>query len=186
MLAGLRCAEESPVVMRENDRIEMDIRLPAPVGRAEAREFLLMRWAKEQAGRKYRYFAEKFADGGRLYLERPGQLNKGCDFVIFLENSFLHKNGNDRPPSHKDLFADLDGKRKSLPPDEWATLMDAIKAEHALSPIPGIGGQITTGSGLDIIRLTALCRWFFLEQDLTYWNLTGRHMLLKAITSHFS
>lgn len=172
------------MVIREDERIDLDIRLPTGVGRAEAREFLMMQWAKEQVGRKYRYFAEQFADGGRLYLERPGRLNKGCDFVIFLENSFLHKNGNDRPPRHKDLFADLDAKHKSLPPDEWVALLDAIKAEHALSPVSNLSGK-PPDEGLDIIRLTALCRWFFLEQDLTYWNGEGRNMLWDAITSRF-
>jgi hypothetical protein len=39
-------------------------------------------------------------DGNRIYLERPGRLNEGCDFVVYIENIYLWNNGNDRPPSH--------------------------------------------------------------------------------------
>ena len=172
-------------MIRGDDRIELAFRLPALETRAMARVFLMQKWGEEKEGGKYRYFVEKFDNGGRLYLERPGRLNKGCDFVIFLENSFLHKNGNDRPPSHKDLFGDLERKKARLAPKHWRALLDAIRAEYDLKTAPPLA--LRTGDDeLDAARLTALCRWFFLEQDLTYWNRTGRHMLWGAIESRFS
>ena len=172
-------------MIRGDDRIELEMRLPPLETRAEARVFLMQKWGEEKEGCKYRYFVEKFDDGGRLYLERPGRLNKGCDFVVYLEDSFTFKNGNDRPPSHKDLLADLGKKNARLPPGDWGALLDAIRAEHAFSPAPP--PVLRTESGeLDVARLTALCRWFFLEQDLTYWNGVGRNMLWEAIQSQFS
>ena len=173
------------MAIRNADRIELELALPTLTDRAQARVCLMMQWTKEQQGRKYRYFAETFADGRRLYLERPGPLNKGCDFVIFLEDAFLFQNGNDRPPSHGDIFEALDDLHSALPRDEWAALMRAIQAEHALAPLDNqLNGQVA-GNGLDVVRLTALCRWFFLEQDLTYWNGQGRDMLWNAITGRF-
>ena len=159
--------------------------LPSLETRAEARVFLMQKWGEEEEGCKYRYFVEKFDDGGRLYLERPGRLNKGCDFVVCLEGFFTFKNGNDRPPSHKDLFSDLQKKNARLTPEDWSALLDAIKAEHAFSPVSPPVLRAESGE-LDAVRLVALCRWFFLEQDLTYWNGVGRNMLWEAILSRFS
>ena len=173
-------------MIRSDDRIELELRMPAKVKtRAMARVFLMQQWGDEAEGRKYRYFAERFADGGRLYLERPGRLNKGCDFVVHLENSFVFKNGNDRPPSHKDLLADLAKKKARLSPKRWRELLSVIRAEHAFAPAAVPAAKTPEGE-LDFARLAALCRWFFLEQDLTYWNLTGRNMLWGEILRRFS
>lgn len=172
------------MAIRNDDRIALDIQAPAGVSRAAARLALLMKWGEEQAGQQYRYFAETFSDGKRLYLERPGQLNQGCDFVIFLEDCFLFNNGNDRPPSHQDLFADLAAKREQLSDADWALALEAIRAVHALKPPPALDLPECAGT-LDYPRLLALCCWFFLEQDLTYWNGTGRDMLWEAISQRF-
>ena len=38
-------------------------------------------------------------------------LNKGCDFVVYVEDLILWKNGNDRPPKHDDVLDDLHQKK---------------------------------------------------------------------------
>ncbi len=77
------------------------------------RDFLLRQWISESPQTKYRYFVEVLNSVQRIYLERPGRLNKGCDFVIYAENSYQWKNGNDRPPNH-DLFLTTLPSRKAL------------------------------------------------------------------------
>ena len=81
--------------------------------RADIRDFLLNQWKQEASQTKYRYFVETLQNGNQIYLERPGRLNKGCDFVIFIENHLLFKNGNDKPPRHDFILNDLRLKKQN-------------------------------------------------------------------------
>jgi len=78
------------------------------------RHFLLDQRKSEEPQTKYRYFVEQLNDGTRIYLERPGRLNKGCDFVIYIENHIQYKNGNNKPPKHNDILSDLAVKKKHI------------------------------------------------------------------------
>ena len=174
------------MVIRENSRIEKDISVNHLTTPGEIREFLLAEWAKEEPMQKYRYFVDTFDDGKRGYLERPGRLNKGCDFVIFIEELFLHKNGNDKPPSHKDLFSDLQSKKTRLTSACWQHLIASINAVHKIRPydIPAAYiDEINALPGMTVQQICFLCNWFFIEQDLTYWSGKGRSMLFDAINS---
>ena len=145
-----------------------------------------MKWLEEPIGTKYRYFVEQLADGKRIYLERPGALNKGCDFVIFIEDLYVYKNGNNKPPSHKDLYADLKKKKKHLSLRIWQYLIDSIEAIHLIQH-PSI--QLKSERAVDSLapmsaeQIRLLCKWFFIEQDLTYWSGQGRDMLWNRIKS---
>lgn len=149
------------------------------------RTFLIKKWISEIPRTKYRYFVETLKNGSRIYLERPAQLNKGCDFVIYIENSYLWKNGNDRPPNHKFVIEDLEKKKKHYSTKQWKNLLLAINEIFDSSPysntvkytkkIPRIG--------LDFELLLKLIRWFFIEQDITYWSGQGRSMFFKVINN---
>lgn len=151
--------------------------------RSTTRQFLLQIWSSEMIATKYRYFVETLNNGNRIYLERPGRLNKGCDFVIYIENQFLWGNGNDRPPAHEFIFGDLISKKQTLNTQEWNSLLRAIEVifncgnyNNSLPytfNLPNIG--------LEYELLLKLIRWFFIEQDLTYWSGTGREMLYQGI-----
>lgn len=70
----------------------------------DIRDYLLKTWSNEAERVQFRYFVETLSDNKRIYLERPANLNKGCDFVVKIEDLIIFKNGNDRPPKHKDLL----------------------------------------------------------------------------------
>lgn len=154
--------------------------------RAEVRRQLVRRWLRELPGtgelkHTYRYDVEQLRDRSRIYLTRPTRLNKGMDFVIYCENFTKWKKGTSRPPSHGDLFGEIQSicgrsHRHSLEvrralgriwncedPDKVAAslrlLRDDVQAERALK----------------------LGRWMFIEQDLTYWTESGRWMLRGGI-----
>ncbi len=152
--------------------------------RAALRNLLLNQWMLESPNTKYRYFVENLSNGNRIYLERPGRLNKGCDFVIYLENHYLFKNGNDRPTPHNIILDDLAVKKKILTLEDWALLNEGIKSIYNCEPF-----QISSafcenlpilGESYELILKTL--RWFFIEQDITYWLGQGREVLLNKIT----
>lgn len=149
----------------------------------DIRQFLLMTWAQETISTKYRYFVDTLTSGQSIYLERPGRLNKGCDFVIFAENALVFGNGNDMPPSHNYILDDLRIKKNNLLPQEWNSLLSAISAIHSCNTYETAKQFLVNlpNIGLSYELILKLLRWFFIEQDLTYWSGVGRDMLHQAI-----
>jgi hypothetical protein len=147
------------------------------------RDFLLRQWIAEVPNSKYRYFVETLANGNRLYLERPGRLNKGCDFIIYIENHILYNNGNDKPPPHDFILEDLANKKQTLSLAEWHVLINSITAifncqTYAIAS-QGIPNLPIIGESYEVILKTL--RWLFIEQDITYWSGQGRQMLFNEI-----
>jgi hypothetical protein len=110
-------------------------------------------------------------------------LNKGCYFVIYVENFLCYKNGNDKPPKHKDLLDDLKAKKQSLSKKDYVLLMNSVEkiynlqsAKDAISLTKKLPTQ-----GWNYELLLKLLRWFFIEQDITYWAKSGRDMLYSVI-----
>ena len=153
--------------------------------RAAIRDFLLRQWIAENPQTKYRYFVETLSSRLRIYLERPGRLNKGCDFVIYTENSYQWKNGNDRPPDHNFILEDLTQKKNQLTVAQWNNFLLAVFEIHNSNLF---ANTIQYTSGLPLIGHNyelslKLIRWFFIEQDVTYWSGRGRDMFYDAIQS---
>lgn len=151
--------------------------------KTEIREYLLNQWIVETPTTKYRYFVETLLNGNRIYLERPGRLNKGCDFVIFIENHILFNNGNDKPPKHDFILDDLRVKKQGLSNQEYQNLISSItdifncvSVKNALNRLQN---QQVTGESYELVLKVS--KWFFIEQDITYWAKSGRQMLFDAI-----
>ncbi len=173
------------VIRSTPPRTEISFTLPALKSKAEIRKFILEKWLEEKPEVEYRYFVETFEDGSRLYLERPAQLNKGCDFVIYLENFLEFKNGNDKPPGHKDLLAEIAAKKETLDSAHWNELKADLKSvyevrECAISRETSTAIDAAQGN-LSAEKILSLAKWFFIEQDVTYWLRTGRRMLWNEI-----
>lgn len=152
--------------------------------RADVRKFMLYLYAKEDCKTKLRYYVETLADGKRIYLERPTHLNKGCDFRIYVEDLIVYQNGNDKCPSHDDAINDLILKKNTLSKEEYAKLLSAIEDIFNVSPYNVAEEKIKDlpePQGWPYETLLKLLRWFFIEQDITYWAQTGREMLMGGI-----
>ena len=151
--------------------------------KADVRNHLLDIMKDEIPQTKYRYFVESLSGGNRIYLERPGRLNKGCDFVIYIENHILYKNRNDKPPKHEFLLDDLRIKKESLGSEDWTQLLNSIKLIYDLDFFENSYENIRQlpSIGEDYELILKLVRWFFIEQDITYWSKSGREMLFNAI-----
>ncbi|MDQ7057064.1 MAG: hypothetical protein Q9N62_00790 [Ghiorsea sp.] len=151
--------------------------------KSDIRSFLLNTWIQENSRTKYRYFVETLESGAQIYLERPGRLNKGCDFVIYIEGYILYQNGNDKPPKHDFIIADFAIKKKQLSDKQYKHLLKAVKAIYDCKPYCDAENYVCDlpKVGVEYEVLLKLLRWFFIEQDITYWAKSGRDMLFNAI-----
>ncbi|MDL2219128.1 DNA adenine methylase [Ruminococcaceae bacterium OttesenSCG-928-O06] len=127
---------------------------------------------------KYRYYVETLADGNRIFLERPATLNKGFDFVIHVENyQFVNRKTN---PRHDDIIGDLAAK-KAENQRTYAQLIESVREVHQCQEIDDAMCDFRFESGYSAELLLKVIKWFFIEQDIRYWNWTGRDKFLAAI-----
>lgn len=162
----------------------------AATDRAGVRREVLAAWTEEAPGtptirNKYRYDVEVICDGGRVYLRRPARLNKGADFVVCCENFIKFKNGNDKPPRHADL-QDALRRLAARSPAHRAELLSALRRIWDCEP----SGVVLDDLNLlrrdaDAERALLVAKWLFIEQDVTYWTESGRHMLRGGIEAEF-
>jgi len=172
------------MVIRNDDSISIDLLNIEQFNRTEdIRKFLLSTWIQENPATKYRYFVEELSNGGRIYLERPGRLNKGCDFVIYIENRLCYKNENDMPPKHEYILNDVRAKKALLTPIQFEQFTKAMNVIYCCGRYSNAENYVTNLPliGLDYEALLKLVRWFFIEQDVTYWASSGRKMFFDAI-----
>lgn len=162
--------------------------------RSSYRSQLVSEFLKEQPGTtnsvtEYYYYVDVLQDGNRIYLKRPTSLNKGVDFEVRVENTQFRygvrgnviSTGN--RPGHNDIHHDLETK-KAENPAEFMRLRDLLEKTYNCTPILDreySGFSFTSGHSVEII-FKAL-KWIFIEQDVTYWNRSGRAMLYNGLSS---
>jgi len=172
------------MTIRDDTRTVIDLNGKVNFNVKEAiRGFLLDTWKAESQNTSYRYFVEILSNGKRIYLERPASLNKGCDFKIYAEDLLLHKNGNDKPPSHKDIIDDLQHKAQENAQSyqRLVVLIEKVYQCDDFDEIIEMAKEIPFHTGWSCETLLKLIKWFFIEQDITYWNGVGRRMFWDAI-----
>ncbi len=153
-----------------DERKELDLAVDHLNNKKDVRDFLLQTWSKEEAGVQFRYFVETLSDNKKIYLERPANLNKGCDFVIKIEGLFVFKNNNDKPPKHENLLKYIETNKSKL-----------INLKNELNDIYNCRHVEITYINIEHEIILKLSKWFFIEQDITYWAKSGRAMLWEAI-----
>lgn len=158
--------------------------------RAAVRAEVFQHWINEKPGSStvrntYRYNVEKLSDGALIYLTRPTRLNKGADFVILCEDFKKFKNGNDKPPSHGDLFSEMESliaasrKNRTEILTALRRIWDCESSAAVLNELKHFRGNAKAE------RVLLLAKWFFIEQDVTYWTDSGRHMLRNGFEESF-
>jgi hypothetical protein len=158
------------------------------INRNNLRSLVLAEFIKERAGTgkgedtsKYRYMVEQLTSGNWLFLTRPAVLNKGFDFVIHVENHIFHQ-GKDNP-THDDLLEDLRCKKNNNP-KQFDLVYQAIQRIYYCEDPTDILPQFrfeALKTGLRTELILKICKWFFIEQDIRYWNWSGRNMLMTGI-----
>lgn len=158
------------------------------------RKAIVLEFLKEKHGSlseimEYWYFVEKLNDGKRIYLKRPTSLNKGVDFEVRIEETYFRygKNGNvistGNRPSHIDIINDIETKKTEGLTcfDTFCELINKVYECKDISLEECALCNFTTGFSTELIL--KVLKWLFIEQDITYWNRSGREMLYNAIQS---
>jgi DNA adenine methylase len=157
--------------------------------RKEWRKSLILEFLKEEAGTgkgelasKYRYYVEILKNGEKIYLNRPATLNYGMDFTVHLENTQFRLQGPARDmPSHSNIIDDL--KQKQL--ENFCEYEKVKKILNKLYNCEFVNEEeysnIYFAIGIEIEGILKLVKWLFLEQDVTYWNYSGRAMLYQSL-----
>ena len=133
---------------------------------------------------RYTYFVESLTDGNRVYLRRPANLHNGFDFVVCVENCLFNAPGERRRnyPKHEDIINDLVVKRTNEP-QKYEELFQLMEKIYSCSNIPDAELAALTfqegGFSADMIIKTL--KWLFIEQDIRYWNYSGRDMLWNSL-----
>lgn len=161
--------------------------------KASYRKLLIEEFLKEQPGSiksvtEYYYFVETLQNDKRIYLKRPTALNKEVDFEVRIEDTQFRygKHGNiistGNRPSHDDIINDL-AKKKLENPIEFNRLKTLLDKTYNCQPINDLEYRdysFTAGHSVEIIFKSL--KWLFIEQDVTYWNRSGRAMLYEGLS----
>ncbi|MGA2242654.1 MAG: hypothetical protein ABSH11_11570 [Verrucomicrobiota bacterium] len=157
--------------------------------RADLRVEVLKQWIAEVPGtpeyrNTYRYDVEQLSNGSWIFAKRPAWKNKGIDFEVYCENFPMH--GKASRPSHDDVISEIKSIISEKPNCE-KELFGAIKRVWECIPPDEVMASLGVLKGyLRAERLLKILRWLFIEQDLTYWIESGRHMLRGKIENELS
>ncbi|TFG24855.1 MAG: DNA adenine methylase [Promethearchaeota archaeon] len=168
--------------------------LPKSNSRNELRKFVVLKFMEENPGKgtgdlisRYKYIVEIFPDGRKLYLIRPARRKYGFDFQIWMEN--WNNEGNNKLPSHDDIIQDLKIKKEENQA-YFILLLKSIDKVFICEDDDRIFNMlneknVTFSEGEDIAVLLKIIKWMFIEQDIRYWNFSGRFKLKNYIDRSF-
>jgi len=153
--------------------------------RNDVRLRVVNQFAKEPPGTgngegasKYLYFVETLKSGDRVYLQRPANLHYGFDFLVCVENANYAEPGRRRRnyPKHDDFHQDLI-RKKAENPLMYTALYNLLRRVYECNDVTDIEiEEITFESGLPVDHIVKAIKWLFIEQDIRYWNYSGRTM----------
>lgn len=127
---------------------------------------------------QYIYYVERLGSGDRVFLKRPANLHNGFDFLVCVENTNYAAPGERRRnfPRHEDLAKDLQ-KKKAQNPDMYQRLYTLLKKVFDCHDVSDEEmAEITFDVGLPVDHILKTIKWLFIEQDIRYWNYSGRNM----------
>ena len=147
-------------------------------------------FAKENPGKgkkdlasRYIYYVETLQNGSRSYLQRPANLHNGFDFLIRIEKYNFAASGKRKRnyPKHEDIINDLKIK-KSENSEMYRKLYAILKQVHSCHEISEESyTSIQFHQGFPVDMIIKTIKWLFIEQDIRYWNYSGRDMLWSGV-----
>ncbi|SDB45036.1 hypothetical protein SAMN02910298_02244 [Pseudobutyrivibrio sp. YE44] len=133
---------------------------------------------QESLASRYIYYVEQLKDGNRVYLQRPANLHNGFDFLVCVENTNYASEGKRKRnyPKHDDFKYDLAAK-KFENTHMYSRLYDVLFRVYNCEDVPESDySDITFNTGLPVDHIVKTIKWLFIEQDIRYWNYSGRAM----------
>ncbi len=156
------------------------------INRNNLRKLAVKKFTEESAGTgraelstNYKYVVEILQSGDKIYITRPAFNKLGFDFLIHIENNIFSNNRDN--PKHDDFIDDLKAKISIDNSIKTKILDDLNKVFNCYEPDDVVNYKIynkLSGYPMDLILKTS--KWFFIEQDIRYWNYSGRNMLMNG------
>ena len=134
---------------------------------------------------KNTYVVETYKDL-TITLERPANLNKGFDFIVNVNGMYFMSTRRHRNPSHPDIIdalkqvynSDHDLYNKKIKP----LIQNIYDCKNVLFDDNSIACFLDYEEKQRPIEIILLSiKWLFIEQDITYWNWSGRKMLYEGL-----
>ena len=132
----------------------------------------------------YRYTVENI-NGYSIVLNRPAGLNKGFDFTVNVQGMTFKKQRIYSTPSHGDIISVLQSVKNTYPTQYQNVSLEICNIYNCVpSNFQNVSGitfldHTNTSRPIEIILLAI--KWLFIEQDITYWNWSGRNMLFSSL-----
>jgi len=131
----------------------------------------------------YIYHVETLQNGETIYLKRPARLNKGFDFEVNVSNTNFGSRRRTTMPSHQHIYDDLILKKNENPAEfvRLKGVIDRIYQCQNVTSAEMLTFTFTNGFPIDLVL--NVIKWLFIEQDITYWNWSGRAMFYSLLSS---
>lgn len=140
---------------------------------------------KGELSSRYYYLVESYGDY-IIELHRPAGLNKGYDFTVHINGMYFKKTRKRTYPSHEDIFECLAYIKENY--DSYSynivrnLIIDIFNCENPnINVVRDIYFKDYTGVDRPIAIILLAIKWLFIEQDITYWNWSGRNMLMDGL-----
>lgn len=134
---------------------------------------------------RYHYIVEEF-DDYNIELHRPAGLNKGFDFTVHITGMHFKKRIRYTNPSHGDIILALHDVKNHYSKSEYRLISQQIENIYCdndfnLHAISRMSFCDCDGELRPIAIILFAIKWLFIEQDITYWNWSGRNMLMEKL-----
>lgn len=138
---------------------------------------------KGENASRYIYYVETLKSGDRVYLQRPANLHNGFDFLVCVENTNYAKSGERKRnfPKHEDIKVDLI-KKQTENPVMYRKLFALLKKVYDCHDVQDSEMEdIRFKTGMPVEHILKVIKWLFIEQDIRYWNYSGRAMTWEIV-----
>jgi hypothetical protein len=127
---------------------------------------------------RYIYIVKQVGEND-IFLKRPAHFNNGFDFTINVSNMNFNPNGRKTTrPTHGNILNDLAAKKNE---NEAIYTLLHYEIERIYNCQNPISLNFDFNVGLNPEILLECIKWLFVEQDVTYWNYSGRRMFYDKI-----
>lgn len=128
------------------------------------------------------YVVDELENGSSIFLIRPAWLNKGYDFKVCVDG---WENSENPAPTHDEIYSDLYWKREHDSKESFEALCQAVldihEGESPTDVLEEYHNDFDFTVGRTPEALLKPLPWLFIEQDIRYWNYTGRNMTIKSV-----
>lgn len=133
---------------------------------------------------KYHYTIEHYNEYS-IVIKRPTGLNKGFDFTVNIHGMYFKRNRRYNTPAHNDIFQALEYVKINYV-KEYDKVMLQINnifqvKDYSFEGLEDIVFPDGDGEFRPVAIILLAIKWLFIEQDITYWNWSGKNMLYNCL-----